>query len=139
MAKGALVADTGSVQALCEFTYDTAIGLVDRGQVFRLKGYVNDSRLKTFQYVADVAEGTSLYKCGECGREFISDHARTVHGDIWHYGECDCGWQPPADVVNPRKAMAEHRQRCELIRDIKRDAHERHVSVVTAQPVSIAP
>jgi predicted RNA-binding Zn-ribbon protein involved in translation (DUF1610 family) len=135
-------AKEGMVQALFEFGYDERLGQVCRGQVFELGGHTNDERLVTLRYVAPVKKGVALSECGECGRLFIDDAARTAHGDLFHQYECDgCGWAAGREFPDRRGALERHRQSCSAVisaRETRRKAHMKEVAdIKAAQPVEV--
>ena len=134
-------AEEGHVQALYEFGYDAKLPRVERGQVFKLGGHENDPRLLTLRYVVAVKPGTPVKQCGSCGKLFIDDETRTVHGDTWHAFTCECGWVAPAGTKTSRaKALSEHRERCDTMKEARaaqRSAHLQEVKEIKA-PVAVA-
>jgi hypothetical protein len=133
----------GDVQALFEFGYDEKLGSVDRGQVFKLAGHINDGKLVELRYVAPVKTGTELSECGECGRLFIDEGTRAAHGDLWHGAECaDCGWIASRVVADRVAALKEHRRRCSAYksrRDGERKTHIKEVKEIKApEPVAVS-
>lgn len=116
-------------QALHEFGYDEEHPLLDRGEVIELGGHINDQRLVDMRYLAPVKPGTVLAECGHCGRLFISQHHRELHGDIWHVQECAaCGEAIPQK--NKAEFIRKHRARCDSIRASRQAERAQHVKQV---------
>jgi hypothetical protein len=120
--------------ALREFTYDDETGPLDRGQVVELRGHVNDAKLLNLRYLAPCTPGQELLQCGVCGRLFIDDVARTIHGDRRHAYECECGWRPAYDAPDPARSLAAHRARCDDARAEKQAARTQQRREIAAQP-----
>lgn len=57
---------------------------LDVGQVVRLKGFRNDSKLLGLGYFRLPTENDDRKTCAECGAVFVADNLRTVHGDNRH-------------------------------------------------------
>jgi hypothetical protein len=60
---------------------------LDRGQVFKLKGLINDAALVDLRYVGEVATGATTYPCRVCGMEFLEQGMRDAHGAKRHEDE----------------------------------------------------
>lgn len=136
-------AKEGMYQALFEFAYDSRLGQLSRGQVIELGGHTNDERLVRLRYLDPVPKGVDLFECGECGRLFISDAARSAHGDMFHAYECDgCGWVAGREYPDRRGALERHRQQCNAVisaRETARMAHLKEVAEVkAARPVEVS-
>lgn len=125
-------AGDGAVLALSMFKYDAETGLLVRGQVFHLKGHVNDHLLEGMDYVRPVQKGTVLVECGDCGATFIEEAARERHGKHFHDQWCDCGWTPPAHVADKDQAMTNHLRTCSLHKAEQAAAHARHLEAALA-------
>ena len=133
---------SGQVQALFEFGYDDKLGTVDRGQVFTLAEHVNDEVLVRLRYVVEVKTSTSLYECGECGRQFVDEGTRTAHGDLWHGAECAyCGFIASRVMGNRVEALKEHRKRCSAYQARRQSEHTVHMKRVkdikSPEPVAV--
>lgn len=57
---------------------------VDRGQVFRLTGQINDEKLIRLGYVEPVGAKPSTFPCRTCGKEFVDPGVRDGHGRFRH-------------------------------------------------------
>ncbi len=67
------------------FGYNGAV--YDRGQVFELAGLRNDATLLRVGYLVEVtARDHVTTPCRVCGGVFLTDAARTAHGDARHRG-----------------------------------------------------
>lgn len=125
------VTEEGHVQALFEFGYDARHPRVERGEVFKLGGHANDGTLLTLRYISPMAPGTQIKQCGACGKLFATDEARTAHGDTWHAYTCECGWVAPVGKQAARvKALAEHREKCDVMRASRQDRRQAHLQEV---------
>lgn len=138
-----VVAEEGAVQALFEFGYDAEHPRVERGEVFVLSMHANDQTLLDLRYVARVAPGTELVQCGICGKLFVNDETRTVHGDTWHSYVCECGYVAHNGDHRQRAAdLAAHREKCPVMRDLRSDQRQMHRNEVRAikqaTPVTVA-
>lgn len=120
----------GYYQALYEFGYDEETPNLDRGQVFRMHGHVNDQKLIDLRYVVPVKPKTEVVECGECGALFLDDHARTVHGDKWHSFTCECGWQAKPSQMSAAEALRRHRLSCPVSAAARDRARAEHLQVV---------
>jgi hypothetical protein len=80
------------VFALRDFGYDADLGRVHTGQVFQLRGHINDGSLLRHRFVgllADIPKSkakleewlASLPKCGECGAVFLEGWQRDRCGE----------------------------------------------------------
>lgn len=133
MAKEAAVrAGIGYAQALFEFGYDQDYPNLERGEVFKLAGHMNDQKLIDMKYCVQIKKGTELQECGVCGKQFIDEQTRRVHGDIWHQGRCiDCGMslEQYKDQV---AALRHHRPRCPLgiAREQRATERKQHFDIV---------
>jgi hypothetical protein len=58
--------------------------VLDRGQVFTLRGRRNDDKLLRLGYVAELERGMVPVTCAECGAEFLGESERRAHGDRRH-------------------------------------------------------
>lgn len=67
------------VVALRDFVYDDQIGQVRTGQVFELRGHINDAGLLRHRMVAPF-DGTKTVKDDQ-GRQFAEEWQRTRAGD----------------------------------------------------------
>jgi hypothetical protein len=125
-------AGDNAVLALSSFKYDRETGLLVRGQVFHLKGHVNDPLLEGMDYVRPVKKGTVLLECGECGATFLDESARERHGKHFHDQWCDCGWTPPIHVVDKDQAMRDHMKQCDVWQRERAVAAQRHLDTALA-------
>lgn len=58
---------------------------LDRGQLFDLRGAINDEKLERLGYCALLPDDLDeVYECGECGSRFVDQRMRTGHGDKRH-------------------------------------------------------
>lgn len=133
MAKGAdVIAEEGHVQALYQFGYDKQHPLLDRGEVIRLGGHVNDQKMVELRFFAPVKPGTVLAECGHCPRVFIDENARARHGEVWHSSTCPaCGTEVPKRG-DRTQWIIEHRARCDLVRAARNRDRTEHLQVVAA-------
>ena len=133
MAKGADVqAEDGHYQALYAFGYDEQHPALDRGEVIRLGGHVNDQKMIGLRYLAPVEPGTTLAACGHCDRLFIDEYARARHGEVWHSSRC-----PFCETEVPKRGdrtqwIINHRSRCDAIRAARERERTEHLQVVKA-------
>lgn len=65
------------------FGYDHELD-VDRGQVFKLRGHINDEKLLRLGYVEEFSTSTASYTCAECGMKFVGVLERAGHGKERH-------------------------------------------------------
>jgi len=117
------------VYALREFGYDPEVGTLDRGQAIELRGHVNDTKLLTLRYVAEVPRGRELAECGVCGKLFVDDGTRTAHGDLRHAHRCECG-----EDFADEPSLEAHRPRCGVAVAAKGQARAAQVAEIAAQP-----
>src|SRR5213595_361959 len=57
---------------------------LDRGQLFEMRGLVNDDKLVRLEYVYVVDKKTSILQCGVCGAEFIDLTTQNEQGNRSH-------------------------------------------------------
>jgi len=80
------------VHALRDFGYDDDLGKVHLGQVFQLRGHINDDALVRHRFVAVIENVPkskaklqewldSLSRCGECGAYYLEDWQRDRCGE----------------------------------------------------------
>ena len=57
---------------------------LDRGQIFELRGAVNDASLLALGYVQEIARKQPLSECAGCGAKFTEAALRDAHGKKQH-------------------------------------------------------
>ena len=57
---------------------------LDARQVTELLGLRNDELLQKMGRLVPVPGGAEMFKCGECGAEFVDEVARGIHGNNRH-------------------------------------------------------
>jgi len=57
---------------------------IERGEIFRLQGMVNDAKLDRLGYVERVSSDAEIAQCGPCGKWFVSEFYRSAHGRRQH-------------------------------------------------------
>src|SRR5580765_1375181 len=93
----------------------------DRGELVPLGGGARDSRLLDMAYVVplDKSEHHLIAKCGECGKEFMSEYFRDQHGRRRHKDRF-------ASDLEVEEGMLSHAGTAS-IRDTTGDAEERRL------------
>ena len=56
----------------------------DRGQVFAVRGQVNDSKLVRLGYMMPLAPTDRTFPCRECGGQFVDESSLNAHGHKRH-------------------------------------------------------
>lgn len=82
---------------------------LDRGQVFKLEGLINDKLLVDLAYVSEVPEGTTTYACRGCGGEFVDMGMRDGHGDLRHRTKTFTPPPPPVRRDDETSEMYQNR------------------------------
>ncbi len=70
------------VQALKSFTYDEKQGKVQRGQVFKSGGHVNDNSLLEHRFIIPFTGKVSDLPVDSRGRRFVDAGAKERAGDV---------------------------------------------------------
>jgi len=56
----------------------------DRGELIELQGHIGDEKLVRLGYIATVDKNAHTCQCGECGRLFVDERFRDMHGRRRH-------------------------------------------------------
>ncbi len=88
------------VQALKAFDYDRKVGRVERGQVFKMGGHVNDAGLLRHRLVVPFTGAVGKLPTDSRGRRFVDDGSRQRAGDTE---------QTPAESLSDRRAKIAER------------------------------
>lgn len=70
---------------------------LDREQILKLKGLINDEQIDRIGYIAEVPHGVTFVTCRSCGVQFLSMSARDAHARKRHEPP------PPPPEMEPRQ------------------------------------
>jgi hypothetical protein len=82
---------------------------IDRGQVFKLLGMLNDKRMGDMRYFVSLEPKATLYECPKCGEKFVAMGLRDSHVKRRHIKSAFT--PPPAPPREPGESIDMYRNR----------------------------